>query len=163
MPLQYWWIAFETAVYLINRMPTATPCNMSPCQKSFNNVPVYDGLKVFGCNCFPYIRSYNKHKFDFHTIKCVFVGYSLVHKGYKCLTPNGKIVITPSVQFNECEFPFAVNSLHSSFQHSSSTPSHQVHSTDTSTNTHFIFSFSVYPLSLVVFSSHWSFCNEHHS
>ena len=36
-----------------------------------------------------------------------FCGLYLVHKGYKCLNSDDRIFITPSVQFNETDFPFA--------------------------------------------------------
>ncbi|KAL5856396.1 hypothetical protein ACOSQ3_003854 [Xanthoceras sorbifolium] len=51
-------------------------------------------------------RDYSKHKLDFHTTKCVFIGYSLSHKGYCCLHPNGKVFITRHAEFNELEFPY---------------------------------------------------------
>ncbi|KAL5861380.1 hypothetical protein ACOSQ4_002676 [Xanthoceras sorbifolium] len=31
---------------------------------------------------YPFLRDYSKNKLDFHTTKCVFIGYSLNHKGY---------------------------------------------------------------------------------
>lgn len=34
------------------------------------------------------------------------IGYSPIHKDYKCLLPIGKTYITRHVQFNESEFPF---------------------------------------------------------
>ncbi|KAK4256227.1 hypothetical protein QN277_009121 [Acacia crassicarpa] len=44
---------------------------------------------------------------DFRTTKCVFLGYSNSHKGYKCLSSTGKIYLSRHVQFNESDFPFA--------------------------------------------------------
>jgi len=34
------------------------------------------------------------------------MGYSQVHKGYKCLTPSGKIYISKDVKFNEEDIPY---------------------------------------------------------
>lgn len=34
------------------------------------------------------------------------IGYSPIHKDYKCLLPIGKTYISRHVQFNESEFPF---------------------------------------------------------
>lgn len=55
---------------------------------------------------FLFLIPYNKHKFDFHTQKCVFLWYSLYHKGFKCLSKFGKVFIYVSVKFNETNFPF---------------------------------------------------------
>ncbi|KAL5818483.1 hypothetical protein ACOSQ4_022325 [Xanthoceras sorbifolium] len=69
-------------------------------------LPNYQFMKAFGCACFPYLRDYNKHKLDFHSSKCVFIGYSIVHKGYRCLHVSGKVYISRHVVFNELDFPY---------------------------------------------------------
>ena len=56
------------------------------------------------------------------------MGYSLNHKGYKCLDSNGKLYIFRDVIFDETTFPFAQTdqssySIHNSFSLSDSTPS----------------------------------------
>ena len=62
MPLTYWWTAFSSAVYLINRLPTSTLHMVSPFEAVYHKKPNYMQLKVFGCSCYPYLRPYNKHK-----------------------------------------------------------------------------------------------------
>ncbi|KAM6578484.1 hypothetical protein CsatB_030321 [Cannabis sativa] len=42
---------------------------------------------------------------------CTFLGYSIKHKGYKCLSPTGRIYISRDVLFNEHLFPYATHSL----------------------------------------------------
>ena len=64
MPLSFWPYAFQTTVYLINRMPTSTLNNQSPFEKLFKQVPNYLKLKQFGCLCYPLTRPYNKHKLE---------------------------------------------------------------------------------------------------
>ncbi|KAL5820282.1 hypothetical protein ACOSQ3_022164 [Xanthoceras sorbifolium] len=67
----------------------------------------YAANSIRGGNSGGYNRhDYSKHKLDFHTTKCVFIGYSLSHKGYCCLHPNGKVFITRHAEFNELEFPY---------------------------------------------------------
>uniref|UniRef100_A0A2N9FFA4 Reverse transcriptase Ty1/copia-type domain-containing protein n=1 Tax=Fagus sylvatica TaxID=28930 RepID=A0A2N9FFA4_FAGSY len=108
MPLRYWDDAFQTACYLINRLPTPTLQNKSPFEKLFNTNPDYSFLKTFGCSCWPNLRPYNSHKLLPRSLECIFLGYSLLHKGYKCLhLPSGRLYISRDVIFVENKFPFS--------------------------------------------------------
>jgi histone deacetylase 1/2 len=106
MPLTYWDHAFLTAVHLINRLPTASLNFKIPYHVLFQKLPDYTTFKPFGCVCFPLLRPYNAYKFDFRSQQCIFLGYSNTHKGYKCLSPTGKIYISKDVLFNETSFPY---------------------------------------------------------
>ena len=80
-------------------------------------------LKVFGCSCFLNLRPYNNPKFQFWYVECTFLGYSIKHKGFKCLDPQGCIYISRDVQFNEKSFHFAkIKSITSSSSIPSPTP-----------------------------------------
>lgn len=107
LPLRFWEDAFSTAVFLINRLPTPVLEGTSPLTKLHNKLPDYSVLRVFGCLCFPYLRPYNHHKLNFRTQPCTFLGYCENHKGYKCLTKEGRLYISRHVRFNETSFPFA--------------------------------------------------------
>jgi hypothetical protein len=68
-------------------------------------------LRVFGWACWPNLCPYNKRKLAFCSVWCVFIGYSPLHKGVKCLDINtGHRYISRDVFFDENVFPFA--SLH---------------------------------------------------
>ncbi|KAH9779268.1 retrovirus-related pol polyprotein from transposon RE1 [Citrus sinensis] len=110
LPIKFWWDSFHTATHIINRLPTPVLSMKTPYECLFHLLPDYPFLKTFGCACFPFLRDYNHHKFDFHTSKCVFLGYSLLHKGYKCLHPSGKIYIASHVLFYETSFPYSTDS-----------------------------------------------------
>ena len=69
--------------------------------------PDYSFLKTFGYSCFPYLRPFQSTKFQFHTTKCVFLGYNNSHKGYPCLHPNVRIYISRHAVFNENKFPYS--------------------------------------------------------
>ncbi|KAL5834536.1 hypothetical protein ACOSQ4_014033 [Xanthoceras sorbifolium] len=107
MPLSYWWKAFHTAVYTINRLRTVVLQHQSPYSMAFHRIPYYANLKTFGTTCFPYLRSYSKHKFNFHSSKCIFIRYSDSHKGYKCFHHSGRIYISKHVLFHEGEFSYS--------------------------------------------------------
>jgi hypothetical protein len=64
-------------------------------------------LRTFGCACGPNLRPYNNHKLQFRSKQCTFLGYSLSHKGFKCLDPDsGRVYISRDVTFDESLFPF---------------------------------------------------------
>jgi histone deacetylase 1/2 len=85
LPQQFWEDAFLTATYIINRLPTPILNKTSPYEIVYGHTPDYHFLKVFGCACWPYLRPYNKHKIDFRSKNCIFIGYSLDHYGYNVL------------------------------------------------------------------------------
>lgn len=107
VPSKYWDHAFATAVYTINRLPTPNLNHMSPYQKIFGRQPDYNFLKIFGCSCFPWLKPYTSNKLEPRSTKCVFLGYSLLHKGYKCLSlSTHKLFYSRHVLFDEQDFPF---------------------------------------------------------
>jgi hypothetical protein len=62
--------------------------------------PNYESLRTFGCACWPSLRKYNAHKLVFRSKQCVFLDYSPMHKGYKCLDKSsGRIYISRDVVF----------------------------------------------------------------
>ncbi|KAJ9553489.1 hypothetical protein OSB04_017534 [Centaurea solstitialis] len=110
VPQRFWHFAFDTAVYLINRMPSRTNSNTSPFEHVFKHKPDFSFLRVFGCQCYPHLRPYNKHKMDFRSTPCVFLGYSTTHHGYRCYDPQSdRIYVARHVRFNEQSFPFQIN------------------------------------------------------
>jgi histone deacetylase 1/2 len=108
MPLKFWDEAFLAAVFLINRLPSRVINNETPFLRIYGKHPDYSFLRTFGCACWPNMRPYNTRKLEFRSKKCVFLGYSQKHKGYKCLDPSvGRIYISRDVVFDEHTFPFA--------------------------------------------------------
>lgn len=109
LPLFYWPDAFTTAVFLINRLTTKVLGDFSPFQKLYGIKPDYSLLKIFGCQCFPCLQAYNSHKLEYHSTPCLFLGYSSLHKGYKCLGPTtGRLYISRHVIFHEHVLPSLV-------------------------------------------------------
>jgi hypothetical protein len=108
MLLKIWDEAFLTATYLLNRLPTRAIDNLSSLECLFKAPPNYSMLKIFGCACWSYLRPYNKCKLEFRSKPCVFLGYSSIHKGYKCLDMDvGHVYISRDVIFYEVVFPFS--------------------------------------------------------
>ncbi|WVZ68985.1 hypothetical protein U9M48_017854 [Paspalum notatum var. saurae] len=108
MPLKFWDEAFITATYLINRLPTPVLDGETPLEKLFQQKPNYSLLLTFGCACWPHLRPYNNHKLEFRSKQCVFLGYSQLHKGFKCLdVSSGRVYISRDVVFDESVYPFS--------------------------------------------------------
>jgi hypothetical protein len=108
MPIKFWDEVFLTATYLINRLPTHVIDNKCPLERLLKSPPNYSLLRVFGCSCWPNLCPYNKTKLSFRSKECVFLGYSSMHKGYKCLDPeSGRVYISQGVIFDENIFPFS--------------------------------------------------------
>lgn len=107
MPIRFWDEAFKTACFLINRMPSKTINMETPLERLFHEKPDYSFLKTFGSACWPCLRPYNNRKLQFRSKRCVFLGYSTLHKGYKCLhISSGRVYISRDVVFNEDIFPY---------------------------------------------------------
>jgi hypothetical protein len=83
----------------------------TPLERLLGETPDYTFFKVFGCACWPHLRPYNNRKLEFRSKQCVFLGYSSLHKGYKCLhIPTNRVYISRDVVFDENVFPFAYTS-----------------------------------------------------
>jgi len=111
MPLKFWDEAFSTVVFLINRLPSKVINDETPFERLFGMQPDYNFLRTFRCAVWPNLRPYNSRKLEYRSKQCVFIGYSDMHKGFKCLDPKeGRVYISRDVVFDESVFPFA--SLH---------------------------------------------------
>jgi histone deacetylase 1/2 len=82
MPLKFWDEAFQTAVFLINRLPSKVINNDTPLHPLYGEELDYTSLRTFGCAVWPNLRAYNTRKLQFRSKRCVFIGYSNSHKGF---------------------------------------------------------------------------------
>lgn len=106
LPLSFWTHAFQTAVYLINRLPTPLLDSQSPYQLLYRKSPTYSKLKPFGCLCYPWLRPYAKSKLHPRSQKCIFLGYSTSRSAYKCYDPiSHRLYHSRHVEFVETIFP----------------------------------------------------------
>ncbi|CAL8169438.1 unnamed protein product [Prunus armeniaca] len=95
------------AVFLINRIPCKGLNMTSPYYKFFGHHPVLSAMKVFGSAVYPWLKQYNAHKLESRSSQCVFLGYSLSHKGVYCYNMlNQKLHISRHVIHDESLFPF---------------------------------------------------------
>ena len=105
LPLSFWSYAFNTAISLINRIPSFILNFVSPWGKLFHKKPPLQALKSFGCACYPLLRSYPSNKLQPKSSQCIFFGYPPMSKGYICLdVASGRIYISSHAIFHESTF-----------------------------------------------------------
>lgn len=77
MPLHLWGNYFSTPFNVINRIPSI---GLPTLYLLYLKLPSLESIKVFGCACFPLTRPYTKHKLDFKSQECIYLGVSSQHK-----------------------------------------------------------------------------------
>ncbi|GFZ04975.1 hypothetical protein Acr_17g0005470 [Actinidia rufa] len=87
--LKYFWhMVVRTATYLINWTPSRVLQGKAPLhilQPTSTLFPIIP--RVFGCTCFVQNRSLTRTKLDDKAVRCIFLGYSSMSKGYRCYDP----------------------------------------------------------------------------
>lgn len=102
MPGFFWGEAVHTAVYLLNRSPTAALDGLTPYQAWYGKKPPVHYLRVFGCVA--YIKRLQPHptKLEDHGQKVVFVGYEEGAKAYRFYDPaTERVRVARDVVFDE--------------------------------------------------------------
>ena len=95
VPFHFWGDAILTACYLINHMPSSVLQNQEPYSILYPKESLYKiSPRIFGSTCFVHDLTPGKDKLSARSIKCIFVGYSKLQKGYRCYSPSLKKYIT---------------------------------------------------------------------
>ncbi|MCO5608238.1 hypothetical protein L7F22_062444 [Adiantum nelumboides] len=104
MPLTYWAEAVHTAVHIMNRTPTATIHEISPYERLYGIKPTVSYMKVFGCVCYVHVPNEARKKMEPKAVRCIFLGYPVEKKGYKCYDPTTRqVYVSRDVRFCEHE------------------------------------------------------------
>ncbi|MCO5608553.1 hypothetical protein L7F22_062764 [Adiantum nelumboides] len=102
MPPCYWAEDASTIVYTMNRIPTAIVHDMTPEETFTWKKPNVSHFKVFGCISYVHVPDELRTKLDSKAEKCVFIGYSIEQKDYKCYNPvTHQVRVSRDVVFDE--------------------------------------------------------------
>jgi len=75
---------------------------MTPEEKFTGKKPNVSHLKVFGCIAYVHVLDEKRSKLDPKAEKCIFIGYFLEQKGYRCFNPSTrKLHMSRDVVFDE--------------------------------------------------------------
>jgi hypothetical protein len=121
VPAVFWGEAVLTAAYLLNRMPTPLLSGSTPYERLYGTIPNYSLLRVFGSTCFVLLPKKDRTKLSTRCVLCVFLGYGIQQKGYRCYDPvTQKLHVSRHVTFLErlpyfslppCQAPVAKEDL----------------------------------------------------
>ena len=109
VPKFFWPEAVATSVYLLNRLPTKILKLQTPIFElsKLTTVPAPLSLppRIFGSSVFVHIPKHERSKLSPCAVKCVFIGYGINQKGYRCFDPKKRqIFTTMNCDFLESEF-----------------------------------------------------------
>ena len=113
---RYWSDVVAIAVHLLNRVPTKVLQFQTPVKVLSDHVSLPNVLmihpRIFCCVLFVHIHKNQQTKLDPCAVRCLFLGYGVQKKGYRCYDPIAKrTYITVDVTFLESEnyFPSLVS------------------------------------------------------
>jgi hypothetical protein len=103
VPKQFWADAVSTACFLINRMPSSILAGATPHSILFPSYSLFPvEPHIFCCTCFIREVRPGMSKLDPKSLKCVFLGYSRLQKGYLCYSLElGHYLVSSDISFFE--------------------------------------------------------------
>jgi hypothetical protein len=105
-PVLHWENALSHSVCLQNR--TALPGRCTPFEIRTGSTPDISHVRIFGCEALAYIEKEKRHKLDYKTEKCIYMGMSSRHSAdtHKLLSlTTNRMIYRRNVSFNERSFP----------------------------------------------------------
>ena len=109
VPSHFWPEAIASATYLTNRLPSKSLRFKTPLDILQNhfNIPSTHSLppRIFGCVVYVHLPKPVRHKLEPRVVKCIFVGYGVHQKGYRCFDPTqNKLYTTMDCDFFESSY-----------------------------------------------------------
>jgi hypothetical protein len=116
VPTRFWPDAVSTTVHLLNRLPSKVLQFQTPLQVLASHVSLNTTLmlppRVFGCVAYVHLHKNQRSKLDPCALRCLFLGYAVHQKGYRCYDPStSRLYVSMDVTFLESEPFFSVPNL----------------------------------------------------
>jgi hypothetical protein len=113
VPTRFWPGAVSTDVHLLNRLPSKVLQFQTPLQVLASHVSLPTTLmlppRVFGCVAYVHLHKNQRSKLDPCALRCLFLGYAVHQKGYRCYDPStSRLYVTMDVTFLESKPFFSV-------------------------------------------------------
>ena len=108
-PAHFWPEVISTASYLTIIFPTKILQFKTPLEtlRCYATIPPSHSLTpcVFGCIVYVHLSPHTRHKLEPCVVECVFLGYGVTQKGYRCFDPlHNKLYTTLDCDFFESSY-----------------------------------------------------------
>jgi hypothetical protein len=87
VPPHFWVDIVSTTSYLINIQPSSALQGDIPFERLYGKTFDYSRLHHFGCVCYVLLTPHECIKLIAQYVECIFLGYSVEHKGCRCWDP----------------------------------------------------------------------------
>jgi hypothetical protein len=102
LPVSFWGYALETAIYLLNRVPTKSAPN-TPYELWTGKKSSLNHIKIWGCSS--HVRKSNVDKLGPRSDRCLFVGYPKMSTGFYFYNPSEqKVFVSRNAIFLEEDY-----------------------------------------------------------
>ena len=106
LPALFWGEALSCFLHVLNLSPTSALKDKTPYKAFHLKKPSVDHLCVFGCRAYVHVQRDKCKALQPKSEHCIFLGYPLDYRGWKCYNPlTKKVVISRDVVFVESELP----------------------------------------------------------
>src|SRR3984893_6566487 len=107
-PARFCGEALSCYLHTLNLSPSAAVSGKTPFEAFYRRKPSVSHLRVFGCRAYAHVQKDKRRPFEPKSRKCVFVGYPVDYKAWKCWDPaTNEVFICRDVRFVETEMPGA--------------------------------------------------------
>ena len=106
LPASFWGEALSCFLHVLNISPTSALKDKTPFEAFLHRKPSVEHLRVFGCRAYVHVQRDKRKGLQPKLEHCIFLGYPLEYRGWKCYNPSTKkVVISRDVVFVETELP----------------------------------------------------------